>query len=164
MRKPLTRVLHSSDFNEAQKAVAAWMNSKAGKRKACCVSLRIITLNKDYGIQARHLFFYPTPRALSRYIPEHSIKMLNRFPRPNDFPLPAVFTVKLFSDTLRPLYVLGIRRCPFCGKKFYRRKGNQKFCSRQCQLAHYKSSDEWRAHRRDWTRKYRRTIARMGNR
>ncbi len=165
MRKIPTRVLQTSTFNRARDALTAWMNSKGGKRQACCVSLRIITLSKDAGIQVEHFVFYPTPGALSRYIPERTIKILNQLPRPDDFPLPGTFMQELLGDALaRPFFEMGIRRCPFCGKKFYRRKGNQKFCTRRCQLAHYKSSDAWRAHRREWTREHRQTLARMTGR
>jgi hypothetical protein len=48
-----------------------------------------------------------------------------------------------------------IRRCSKCSKWFYARFRHKKFCSANCQQSHYRSSEEWKAHRRRWMRRYR---------
>jgi hypothetical protein len=49
-----------------------------------------------------------------------------------------------------------IRQCLKCRKFFYGRFKHKKFCSDKCQQAYYKQSPEWKAHRADWMRDYRR--------
>ena len=48
-----------------------------------------------------------------------------------------------------------VRRCRQCGKWFYARLRHKHFCSVRCQQAHYKSSAEWREHRREYMQRYR---------
>jgi endogenous inhibitor of DNA gyrase (YacG/DUF329 family) len=49
-----------------------------------------------------------------------------------------------------------MRKCPECSKWLYARFSHQRFCSTKCQQAHYWASPEWKAHRREWMRDYRR--------
>lgn len=51
-----------------------------------------------------------------------------------------------------------VKRCVKlgCGRWFYARFTHQNFHSTECQQAHYKSSPEWREHRRQYARRYRR--------
>lgn len=49
-----------------------------------------------------------------------------------------------------------IRRCLTCGAFFYGRFKQKKFCSVRCQQVYYKRSPEWKAHRAEWMREYRR--------
>ena len=49
-----------------------------------------------------------------------------------------------------------VKQCKQCHKWFYARVLHQEFHELKCQQAFYKSSDEWKAHRRVWMRDYRR--------
>ena len=49
-----------------------------------------------------------------------------------------------------------VRRCRKCNRWFYGKFSHQEFCSPKCQQTHYKSSPEWREHRKQYMRKYRR--------
>jgi hypothetical protein len=56
-----------------------------------------------------------------------------------------------------------IERCERCEQWFSaRRPRYQKFCSESCQQAQYKSTPEWRAHRAQYMRHYRRTTGQGG--
>jgi hypothetical protein len=46
-----------------------------------------------------------------------------------------------------------LRPCS-CGKWFFGRTSEQRFCSANCRIRHFKSSDEWKAHRRKYMREY----------
>ena len=48
-----------------------------------------------------------------------------------------------------------VRQCGKCRTWFYARFRHQQFCSTKCQTSHYKGSEEWKAHRREWMRNYR---------
>ena len=48
-----------------------------------------------------------------------------------------------------------VRRCRQCDKWFYARLRHKTSCSVRCQQAHYKSSAEWREHRREYMQGYR---------
>ena len=47
-----------------------------------------------------------------------------------------------------------VRRCRACKRWFFARFRHQDFCSQACQQKHYRSSDEWKAHRREYMRKH----------
>jgi len=47
-----------------------------------------------------------------------------------------------------------VRRCP-CGKWFCAKFSHSKFCSTSCQQKIYRSSPEWREHRRNYMRRLR---------
>ena len=55
-----------------------------------------------------------------------------------------------------------VRQCRKCRRWFYARVRHQEFCSVTCQQSHYRSSKEWKEHRRKWMRRYRRVIE-LGN-
>jgi hypothetical protein len=46
-----------------------------------------------------------------------------------------------------------LRTCG-CGKWFCGRTSTQRFCSATCRIRHFKSSEEWKAHRRKYMREY----------
>jgi hypothetical protein len=48
-----------------------------------------------------------------------------------------------------------VRHCQSCGKWFFARFKHQEFCKTKCQQKHYWSSERWRAHRREYMRRYR---------
>ena len=52
-----------------------------------------------------------------------------------------------------------VRKCQFCSKWLFARFSHQQYCSSQCQLKSYKSSESWKKHRREWTRDYRKLKA-----
>jgi len=60
--------------------------------------------------------------------------------------------IRLFEQGL----IHRVRRCLKCKKWFYARFRHQQFCSTRCQQSHYRSSEEWKAYRREWMRQYRR--------
>jgi hypothetical protein len=45
-----------------------------------------------------------------------------------------------------------LRRCS-CGRWLFARFSHQRFCSAKCREKEFKTSPEWRAHRREWARK-----------
>lgn len=47
-----------------------------------------------------------------------------------------------------------IFECPQCGRWMYARFSHQRFCSGKCREREFKSSDEWKAKRRDKAREY----------
>jgi hypothetical protein len=49
-----------------------------------------------------------------------------------------------------------VRRCRKCQKWFYARFRHQNFCSARCQQTYFRSSPEWREHRREYMRRHRR--------
>ena len=53
-------------------------------------------------------------------------------------------------------YIELIRRCARCGEWFGAGLKTQVYCSRKCQRQHYWSSASWKAHRREYMRRYRR--------
>lgn len=50
-----------------------------------------------------------------------------------------------------------VRKCPRCGKWFFARFRHQRFCHQECQQKHYRDSEAWKEHRREWMRDYYRT-------
>lgn len=48
-----------------------------------------------------------------------------------------------------------VRQCLKCETWSFAVFRHQQFCSVRCQQSHYKSSEEWKAHRRQWMRQYR---------
>jgi len=49
-----------------------------------------------------------------------------------------------------------IRQCGWCTTWFYARFKHQRFCKTECQQSAYAKTTDWREHRRDYMRKYRR--------
>ncbi len=47
-----------------------------------------------------------------------------------------------------------VRKCPWCGKWFFARFQHQCFCQTKCQQEHFRDSDAWKEHRREWMRDY----------
>ena len=48
-----------------------------------------------------------------------------------------------------------VRRCKECQRWLYARVPHQSFCSLACQQRFYRSSEDWKAHRRVWMKDYR---------
>jgi hypothetical protein len=72
----------------------------------------------------------------------------------------------VFEEALRVLqlvhlaeggFLMRVDSCPSCSKWFFARFRHQKFCSKVCQQKHYWRSPEWKAHRRTYLSKYRKT-------
>lgn len=53
-----------------------------------------------------------------------------------------------------------VRKCPSCGTWFFARFRHQQFCKTKCQQKSYRTSEGWKAHRRDWARKHYREYLR----
>ncbi len=51
-------------------------------------------------------------------------------------------------------YLDRLRRCVHCHKWLYAKFRHQNFCSMKCQQKHYTQSEEWKAHRREYMRRY----------
>ena len=49
-----------------------------------------------------------------------------------------------------------VKQCGKCRRWFYARFAHQGYCRPACQQAGYKSSEEWREHRKEYMREYRR--------
>lgn len=49
-----------------------------------------------------------------------------------------------------------IRQCGWCTTWFYARFKHQRFCKTECQQSAYAKTPDWREHRRNYMRKYRR--------
>jgi ribosomal protein S27AE/uncharacterized protein YodC (DUF2158 family) len=47
-----------------------------------------------------------------------------------------------------------VRKCPRCGKWFFARFRHQRFHHLKCQQKHFRDSDAWKEHRREWMRDY----------
>jgi len=69
---------------------------------------------------------------------------------------PAARAVLLIMSPGNLGLVQRMRRCHKCNRWFYGKFSHQDFCSPKCQQTHYKSSPEWREHRKQYMRKYRR--------
>jgi len=70
------------------------------------------------------------------------------------------------GDVVLRLFRLGeegyfdhLGRCRFCSKWLYARFKHQQYCSVKCQMNAYKSSEEWKRHRREYMRKHRKLKA-----
>jgi hypothetical protein len=48
-----------------------------------------------------------------------------------------------------------VRQCMCCGRWLFARFIHHKFCGQSCQLKSYKSSDDWKEHRRKWLKHHR---------
>lgn len=55
-----------------------------------------------------------------------------------------------------------IRQCGWCTTWFYARFKHQRFCKTECQQSAYAKTSDWREHRRDYMRKYRRELLQLG--
>lgn len=47
-----------------------------------------------------------------------------------------------------------VRKCPRCGRWFFARFRHQRFCQLTCQQKHFRDSEAWKEHRREWMRDY----------
>ena len=54
-----------------------------------------------------------------------------------------------------------LQQCDQCKNWFFARFSHQRFCRTKCQQAHYRSSEDWKVHRREWMSNYR-NIQRSG--
>lgn len=70
-----------------------------------------------------------------------------RLPEPTAFG----YLIRVIERGLLPR----IRHCKQCQKWFYARFKHQEFCQTTCQQANYKSSEQWKEHRRGYMRRYR---------
>jgi hypothetical protein len=59
-----------------------------------------------------------------------------------------------FIISLASVRLLERLRACICGKWFFGRTFTQRFCSPTCRIRHFKSSEEWKAHRRKYMRDY----------
>jgi hypothetical protein len=57
-----------------------------------------------------------------------------------------------------------IQACAHCKTWFYAQFRHKRYCSIRCQQLHYKSSDEWKEHRNEYMRSYRRLEKSAGSR
>lgn len=57
-------------------------------------------------------------------------------------------------DLARARYLNRLRRCAHCRRWLYAKFRHQNFCSTKCQQRHYTQSEEWKAHRREYMRRY----------
>jgi hypothetical protein len=48
-----------------------------------------------------------------------------------------------------------VRQCVCCGRWLFARFIHQRFCGQPCQLKAYKSSEDWKEHRRKWLKQHR---------
>jgi hypothetical protein len=51
-------------------------------------------------------------------------------------------------------YLSRLRRCSNCGRWLYAKSRKQDFCSTKCQQKHYTQSESYKAHRRNYMRRY----------
>jgi hypothetical protein len=54
---------------------------------------------------------------------------------------------------LMPKAIAGLRQCS-CGKWFFKKFSHQRFCSVKCREREFRSTDEWKAYRREKAREY----------
>ena len=67
--------------------------------------------------------------------------------------------LQMILDLARAGYINRLRRCSDCRKWLFAKFRHQSFCSTACQQKHYRDSDEWRRHRREYMRRYRQFFA-----
>ncbi len=69
---------------------------------------------------------------------------------------PATRPVHLLMQLCEADYFDRIRNCKKCTIWFFARFRHQLFCSQKCQIDHYRRTDKFKAHHRDYTRTLRR--------
>lgn len=47
-----------------------------------------------------------------------------------------------------------VRKCPRCGQWFFARFAHHRFCQTNCQQEHFRASDAWKEHRKQYMRQY----------
>lgn len=62
--------------------------------------------------------------------------------------------LQMILDLARAGYLNRLRRCSHCRRWLYAKFRHQNFCSTKCQQKHYTQSEEWKAHRREYMRRY----------
>lgn len=62
--------------------------------------------------------------------------------------------LQMILDLARAGYLTRLRRCSHCRRWVYAKFRHQNFCSTKCQQKHYTQSEEWKAHRREYMRRY----------
>lgn len=62
--------------------------------------------------------------------------------------------LQMILDLARAGYLNRLRRCSACRRWLYAKFRHQNFCSTKCQQKHYTQSEEWKAHRREYMRRY----------
>jgi len=67
----------------------------------------------------------------------------------------------MYMARLSDLGLLGrVRSCGWCTSWFFAKYDHQKYCKQRCQQKGYAVSPDWRRHRREYMRNYRRVISR----
>jgi hypothetical protein len=62
--------------------------------------------------------------------------------------------LQMILDLARAGYLNRLRRCSHCGGWLYAKFRHQHFCSTKCQQRHYTTGEDWKAHRREYMRRY----------
>ncbi len=140
-------VSQTLSIEEYGRLLAEWRNSARSKKPRYFARLRVVILERNkLDIRNRDVELWP--ELIARVLPEEAdrLKTANR----GGGEIGAA--LRLLSEDLLPI----TSPCPHCKKYFFKRTKKQTFCSQRCQIAHYKSSDEWRAHRREYMRGHRR--------
>lgn len=60
----------------------------------------------------------------------------------------------MILDLAKMGYLSRLRPCAHCQTWLYAKFRHQNFCSMKCQQKHYTQSEEWKAHRREYMRRY----------
>jgi hypothetical protein len=60
-------------------------------------------------------------------------------------------------------YLYRVRKCS-CGRWFYAQFEHRSFCAEPCQQRHFRKTDQFREHRRDYMREYRLKLAKSSGR
>jgi hypothetical protein len=75
------------------------------------------------------------------------------------FPVCEGDTLLMFCGLVEQGYFERIRRCRLCSRWLFASFKHQQYCSTKCQVGAYKSTEEWKALRRNYMRRYRRLKA-----
>lgn len=144
-------VLRRVDPEKAGKVLADWMNSKRGPRTVCSVYFRVVTFRKDKHATIANIFGNSPVKVLREY---------RQSPGTIPFAIAGPKIERRLRTALSAALLDGgvydrIRKCRRCQVWFYARREHQRFCSQRCQIAHYKSSAEWREYRKGYMRELR---------
>jgi hypothetical protein len=71
------------------------------------------------------------------------------------YPIPDAMAFRAIVLTAERGFLHRVRQCTQCRNWFYARFKHQEYCRTECQQKHYKASDEWKEHRREYMRGYR---------